>query len=170
MWTSEPKSDREYYLEQELEDARRREEEARQQEKEAREQRQRERQQQLEENYRTASTWPEALNKQEYLFRREFADQVRFEHEHNLEHEIDDWFEPGANACAKALEYWKEEESAIADEIKELEQKITDLRSGIAGKVADRLDNHEGMLDGWYHIAGDLREYDEDDLDRWLYW
>lgn len=165
MWSSyDEKTDNERYLEQQLEDAQRREEDARQQEKEAREQRKREWEQAVEEVMRTAKTWPEALQKQEFLFRREANFDI------GDPDYIDDWFAPGANACKQALEYWHEESEKVADEIKELEEKITALRAGIAGKVADRLDSHEGMLDGWYHVARDLREYDEDDLDRWLYW
>lgn len=158
------RTDNERYLEQQLEDARRQLEDSRRQEKEAREARMQEYRRMSEENQRTAETWPEALQKQEYLFRREANFDV------GDPDYVDEYFAPGADACAKALEYWKEESENVADEIEALEQKIIELRASIAHKVADRLDSHEGMLDGWYHVAGSLREYDEDNLDSWLYW
>lgn len=167
MWygnRSEPKSDREYYLEQDLEDARRQLEDSRRQEQEAREARMQEYRERAEENRRTAETWPEALQKQEFLFRREANFDV------GDPDYVDDYFAPGADACKKALEYWGEESEKVQSEIETLEQKIAELRAGIITKVADRLDTHEGMLDGWYSIAKDLRQVDEDDLDSWLYW
>lgn len=172
MWygNSEPKSDRERWLEQDLESARQQLEDSRRQEEEARKARMQEYRERAEKERRTAETWPEALQKQEYLFRQEVGYQRKFEREYDLEHEYDDYFEPGADACAKALEYWKEEAEKVQDEIEALEQKITELRTGIAHKVADRLDEHKDMPDGWYHTAGSLREYTEDNLGDWLCW
>lgn len=157
------KTDRERYLEnqvQELETERERECERQER---AREERMQEYREAAEAYNRSANSWPEALRKQIHLFRREAALWVN-------DPEPDTYFAPGAVACERALIIWSEVEVSKKAEIKELEAKIKAIRNSIRGEVADRLQAENKDNLGWLQVAEALRTYDDNNCDAWLDW
>lgn len=129
-------TERERYLDSELE--RTREElrslEAKHQEREEAERRRRreEMEQRIAEDERTAETWPEALQKQICLSEREITGD---------DEQCDRFFRESASACRKALEFWREVEAAQAPRIKALEEQIAALRDSIRLEVAAKLES-----------------------------
>lgn len=149
----------EFELEREREDRRRMEEEA----DERRRQRDEECRKRAEYDARHAESWPEALRKQMYLLRNEAiqwpGDDIDFP---------DNYFGPGAEACQRALEIWKEVESANTAKIVELEAQIKAIRDGIKTQVADQLESEgNDKPNGWRHVVAAIRE---EDYNSWLEW
>jgi hypothetical protein len=156
-WTRhEPATERERYLEYELERerdaARRREQEA----DEQRAARRREWREASEREWRTASDWPEALRKQAYLFAREFDPTDEFQ-----------WFEHGAAACDRALVIWTEVAAAKQAELDALRAQIAAVQHSIRLEVADRLEAEATGRAGWRMVAVAIRE---EEPERWLDW
>lgn len=164
MWygSSDDKTDRERQLEWELESARERERHREEEAREARRTREEERRERYEHRRRHAETWPEALDKQEALFRQEAALADGYD---------DGFFAASADACKRALEIWREEEKGVEETIRSLEAEIAALRNNVRFAVADRLEE-EGDRSGWGTVAGDLRNIEEEPgaLSNWLYW
>lgn len=144
-----------------------RSEQEEQQEREARDRKDRiqERIREMDERYRQARTWPEALGKQANLMGREIY----------LEREDDPgethYFSGGHNACQRALELWTQEEAKRAATIAELERRLAELRTDIRETVGSQLAT-ENNNSGWQFIAHALLAYDEDEdeLTDWLNW
>lgn len=161
------KTDHERYLEDEV----RRLEEEREREREEHEQARRERMREMRErseaNMRTAHTWPEALQKQAYLFQREAADWPEGDADFPIE--PDDYFGPGAKACERALEIWQDVAAGKEEQIKHLEAAIQAIKDSIRIEVAGKLES-ESDVAGWQHVAVALREYDDDSVSAWLDW
>lgn len=153
----------EYELEQAREDERRRQEEA----DRRREERQRERKQEWEWEQRHAGSWPEALRKQASLFRREANDWPASDPDFPID--PDTFFGPGADACERALEIWKEVEVAKKEQIAALEAQIQALRDSIRFEVSEKLEAEAvGKPQGWRHVAIAIRQ--DADPNRWLDW
>lgn len=134
-----------------------------------REERIREYRQRAEEYNRSASAWPEALQKQTYLFQREVnlwpADDSDFPDYK------DDHFGPGAEACKRALEIWQEVAAARQNAIEALEDQIQVIKNGIRLEVSEKL-LAEGTdkPNGWKSVASAIAQIDEDDVSSWLDW
>lgn len=166
MWytdSQQPTDSEVRYLQGELE----REREWRQQEQEDRYGEQKERQEELRERYesnrRTAETWPEALRKQASLMAEEAAHWTG----ELAEDYPDDWFGPGAKACNRALEIWKQVEASKQEKIQELQKQIATVQDEIRLEVARQLAS-ESDRDGWQHVARNIER--DEDLNNWLYW
>lgn len=162
MWTDETHTEKKLreekrYLESELEDARRRENERSEQESREREQRRREWKAEFESNYRTATTWPEALSKQASLSRKEIFPGD----------DSSDYFAQTAEACDKALEIWPEVAAEREDELESLRRQIRTIETEIRDTVALRL-SAENESNAWRQVAQALRaDYDKTE---WLNW
>lgn len=158
-----------YYLERELEEAREREERRINEADRQREERMREYRERSEANSRSASTWPEALHKQAYLFRCEANDWPAGDPDFPIE--PDDYFTPGAEACKRALEIWNEVAASRQNAIEALEDQIQIIKNGIRQEVSEKL-LAEGADKpaGWKSVASAIAEIDEDEVGSWLYW
>lgn len=156
-------TDSERKLKQQLDDAEyelQRERDERERERtEAYEKRQRDMQERISTYERTATSWPDALSKQAYLFDRE-ADPI------DEDDNISPWFAQGAAACRRALEMWSEEEAKVQPQIDALMEQVAKLRNSVRFAVADRLDAEGHSKD----VAGALREYTDADCGIWLDW
>jgi len=110
----------------------------------------------------TATTWPEALQKQADLMAAEAYDD-------DDPGSIGAYFARGELACKSALEIWREEEQKVASEISNLQRKIDLMRVCLRVAVANRLD--EEMPDNC-SVATAMREVPEtkEDLSEWLSW
>src|SRR3990172_7437219 len=108
---------------------------------------------------RHASSWPEALRKQQVLFRREANQWIADEFP-------DEYFGPGANACERALEIWEEEEKKRQAEADALRARLEAIGEEIRLAVADRL-AAESSEHGWTGVAQAIRE---EDYNNWLWW
>jgi len=157
----EEKSERERYLELEVEHCRKAEWEREEEWMREREERVREREERRECEMRCADDWPEALAKQVVLFEREAAlwsaDDAEF---------VDTWFGPGAEVCRRALEIWREVEAERQPEVDALRARIAAIEDGIREVVARRLEC-EGGGAAWEDVVRALRE---DDPEGWLCW
>lgn len=131
-------------------------------ERQTAEQRRRQRDAEWEENYRTASNWPEALAKQAVLFGRE----VHLEDD--TDPTEDHWFSTGQRACYKAVTLWRVEEAIMAPQIAALQAQIDALDRGIAAKVADALAAEDDSR-GAQAVINALRDPSLD-LTNWLNW
>jgi hypothetical protein len=155
--TDKDKSERENYLEYELErerEGRRQEDDRRQRESEERRAENHER---WEYEARRADTWPEALEKQSMLMWREAGILQEYE---------DGYFEGEARACDRALELWKEIAPTKQAEIEALEKQIEAIQFGICTEVATKL-AAEGMdKSSVVQALGD----EDVSLNNWLYW
>lgn len=157
------KTDAERKLKQQLDDAEyelQREREERERERtEAYEKRRRDMAERISAYDRTATSWPEALTKQAYLFDRD-SDPI------DEDDNISLWFARGAKACRRAVQMWTEEEAKVKPQIDELMAQVTTLRDTVRFSVADRLEaeGHET------HVSDALREYDEHSCEFWLDW
>jgi len=128
-------------------------------ERQSREDRRREFDEQIKLEERTATSWPEALGKQATLFRREAAQWI-------TDGDPDNLFGPGAQACDRALEIWKEIAAGKQAAIDELKAQIAAIQDSIRVETADRLEA-ESKIEGWRYVATALRT---EDMNRWLYW
>jgi predicted nucleic acid-binding Zn-ribbon protein len=161
MWygiNTEKKTERELYLESELE--RYREEEERLREERYRERKECEaaREIEREERLHWADNWPDALRKQVVLCRREASyDDVE---------DIDQFFSSTADACERALELWKAVAGKLQPEIDELEARIAAIRNEIPSHVANLLEE-EMKIDAWKHVVDALRSGDRRDFLDW---
>ena len=148
------KEEQERQLERERETHRRQEEEHR-----------RELRERIAERERTASTWPEAFQKQQRLMWREYRAYPDL-----MEGETVHYFKEGAEACQRASELWAEIEAANQAKIEELERQIAALRAGILQQVSERL-KAERQTDGWLSVANEIvSENYADDPGDWLDW
>lgn len=156
--TYQKKSPEVEQLEWELEQAR----EGRRQWEEEQERQREARQREREENYyylrRTAETWPEALRKQMALFADEAAQWTD---------ELDNYFGPGADACNRALEIWRQVESSKQAKITELRRQLEAVQDEIRLEVAKQLSS-ENNVSSWRHVANAIEE--NEDLENWLNW
>jgi hypothetical protein len=161
------RTDRERYLENELERLESERHEEYEECERRREERMREYRERAEAHNRSASSWPEALSKQAYLFQREANDWPA--DDPDFPSEADDYFGPGSEACKRALVIWEEVEASKAEEIKALEAQIEALRESIKLEVSEKL-LAEGVDKplGWKSVAWAIR--DEEDPGRWLDW
>lgn len=155
------------YLQDEIDRLERDRREQQEQAERQREERMRQYREQAERHNRTASTWPEALSKQAYLFQREANDWPADDPDFPIE--ADTYFGPGSEACKRALVIWKEVEASKAEEIKALEAKIEALKESVKLEVSEKL-LAEGAdkPSGWKSVAWAIR--DEEDPGRWLDW
>lgn len=132
-----------------------------------REQRRAEWRDRIEYDSRTASTWPEALARQESLCAVEAATD---------DDEMGWFFTAQVYACRRALEIWPEESVRVQPQIDELERQLEQLRKSIALAVADRLEQEHVDDDDPKHDVGQvvsvLRGMEEDTgkLSAWLDW
>ena len=99
-YSIDKRTDRERELEYQLEQMRDEEQRRNKEAEEARQERLEEYRRQSLAADRTASSWPEALRKQAYLYRRE-ANEAG-------EYDAGNYFGNSAAACERALEIWKE--------------------------------------------------------------
>src|SRR3990167_8475150 len=158
-YRKEEKTDNERYLEDELERHRQAEERRNAEEERQRHARRQEFQEQIRMDERHASSWPEALRKQQVLFRREANQWVADEFP-------DNYFAPGANACERALEIWEEEEKKRQAEADALRARLEAIDEEVRLAVAERL-AAESSEQGWKHVAQAIRE---EDYNNWLWW
>ncbi len=155
------RTDRERYLEAELDRIRQVEERRTREAIEAREKRRREFQQQLTEAERSANDWPEALIKQSGLMRREVGIDPD-------EPEETDYFAQGYKACDAALKLWRDEAHKRQPAIEELTRQLEAIQRDIRHAVADGLEA-QSDTPGWRHVAAVLRD-DDMDPSEWLNW
>jgi hypothetical protein len=131
LYQKDTRTDRERYLEDELDREREQQQckdDRREQERKAREET---RHQEWDYEYRQASDWPDALEKQIYLCSREVRE--------GEDETVDNFFGNTVAACEKALELWPEVASSKQAEIEELEKKIAAIRDDIRLEVAEKL-------------------------------
>lgn len=154
----------EYEIERLLDEQRRQREDA---ERDRQEQR---RYWQEQDNYdrHYASSWPEALQKQEALCRNEAT--LWWRNKSNFEEwDGDDFFGSSADACQRALEIWKEVEASKQPQIKALERQIEAINDDIRSQVADKLETeNDTKQSGWRNVVKALRE--NEDFNEWLWW
>lgn len=162
------KTDRELYLENELERYRRDEEERYERQEVERQERRRQQKESWEVANRTASTWPEALRKQAYLFEREANEWPP--NDPDFPCEPDDLFGPGAAACKYALSIWDEVAASKRDAIEALEAQIKTIKDSVRIEVADKVESQGNNVAGWKQVAQALREHSENELSAWLNW
>jgi len=168
MYGQKTKTDREEYLEYELERERNDRRLAEEHERDLANQREKERRYKAERSYRQASTWPEALDKQASLMCREY-------NQYPEEPKEEDMFWTGAEACKRALAIWPEEAGKVEKEIEQLLERVEKLRQGVVEAVGIRLEAEWTGQDagsgraGWMGIAVSLKD-PETDLDSWLDW
>jgi hypothetical protein len=152
-------TDREKYLEDQLEDELRRSQEEDERRRKADETRRHERLEYMREQERYAESWPEAFSKQARLCWREhnqFPEQM----------ESDDYFKVAAEANEKALEIWTQVEAGKKAEFEAMEKQIKDLWDLVRTETADQLE-----------AASDRKEYADTaeqirkgDLNSYLDW
>lgn len=155
-WNRETKTEREHYLEYELE----RERELNRQYEQAEEARRAALRREWAESAAfmdcTAADWPEALRKQAALFAREFDPT-----------DDDQWFEHGAAACERALALWDEIAASKQTLLDDLRAQIAAVEDSIRVEVSERLAAEGQGRRGWNHVANAIRE---EDPERWLDW
>jgi hypothetical protein len=162
-YSKDERTDRERYLEDELERERDAARERERIEDERREQRQREREEMRAYEARQADTWPEALRKDLNLLRREIDPEY--------EASDGDWFfTDAAAATERALEIWDEHEKAHYARIEELHRLIEQEKEAIKQGVASQLEKEtplrtikgeEKQNYGWNTIVQSLRDFDD---------
>jgi hypothetical protein len=164
-YRSDDRTDRERYLENELEDVRRAEEERREREERAREERRREWQEQRSYEERQADSWPEAFQKQAHLCWREHNNFP--EQDSSITGDPDDdYFKDAAQANEKALEIWREVVASKKAKLDELQAQIDAVMESVRLEVADKLEAISDKL-GYRSTAQAIRD---DELDRYLDW
>lgn len=161
-YSKDNRTDRERYLEDELERERESQRERDRIEDERREQSRREREEMRQYEERQADSWPEAFQKQARLCWREHN---LFPEDENMD-EFDHYFKYMAQANEKALEIWLEVEAGKKAQITELQKQIEAVRDSIRDEVADKL---IAVNDGaaYQQTAEAIRA---DDLERYLDW
>lgn len=158
LYSKDVRTDRERYLEDELERERDAACEHDRREVEAREQRSREKQEQWRYEERHADSWPEAFQKQANLCWRE---QNQFPDD-------DPYFKEIALANEKALEIWCEVSASVSKqaELEELQKKIDAVWDTVRLEVADKLIESNDRKE-WQSVASAIRE---DKLAGYLDW
>ena len=151
-YTATETTDRERYLQDELDrcresDERRLDDARREQERARQESRER-----MEQRWRTADDWPEALRKNITLLRYEVSGLPD-------EADLDAMFENSAQACERALNIFQ------SNEVKAIEDKIQALRLKILNVVASNLEQDERPE--FQDVAQQLRENEPEDLLNW---
>lgn len=134
LYQKDEQTDRERYLENELErerEQRRREHQRLQEEIEQRRMEWREKSYYEE---RQADSWPEAFQKQASLCWREFNSWPG-----DVPGVEDSYFEKLAQANEKALEIWREVSASKQDELDELQKRIEAVWDAVRNEVADKL-------------------------------
>lgn len=159
------RTDRERYLEDELERERDAQRERDRVEDERRESGRREREEVRRYEERQAGSWPEAFQKQIRLCWREhnlFPESVT----DGEDSEIDNYFKEMAEANEKALALWREVEAGKQEKIKELQRQIEAVQDEIRNETADKL---EAVRDtaAYRNTAYSIRN---DDLSDYLNW
>ena len=157
-YSKDKRTDRERYLEDEVERYQDAEERGRLAREDERKQCQRNRQEEHEDELRRADDWPDALNKQIVLCRREVND--------GGDEEIGGFFGNTILACEKALDIWQFVEAGKQTEIKALEEKISEIQDSIRGEVAKQLEESDSRRE-FAQVADQIRE---DELGRFLDW
>lgn len=138
-YSKDDRTDRERYLERELEDAREAENRRYEQEERRREERQREREEMWRYEERQADSWPEAFQKQANLCWREHR-QFPDQNSEATGDPLDDYFKNMAQANEKALEIWREVEASKQARIEELQKQIDAIQDEIRNETADKLE------------------------------
>jgi len=133
LYRKDDRTDRERYLEEELERARSDEEKRQERADQEREERRRELKEQWTYEERQADSWPEALRKQAILCWREH-NQYPPDPDDN-----DHFFEYTALANEKALEIWREVSKRKQVELDALQKQIEAVGDAIRNEVADKL-------------------------------
>lgn len=144
-------------LQQYQDDERRRQEESAEQ----RTQREQDRKERWEIECRNAETWPEALSKQAILM----AKEARYETTAD-DDEFGTYFTDSVKACNRALEIWREIESAKQSKVEELQRQLESARDEIRLEVAQKLASESDTI-GWRGVASSI---EEDALEGWLDW
>ena len=127
------RTEQERYLQDEVDSYREREERQRRERDEERESRRREFRGRMQMAERTADNWPDALQKQIGLCRREITGLAG-------ESDFDEFFENEAEACERALIIWRDVESVKALEADDLRARLLEIDSEIESEVAKRLE------------------------------
>jgi len=105
-----------------------------------------------------ANDWPDALNKQIVLCRREVND--------GGDEEIGNFFGNTILACEKALDIWQFVEAGKQAEIKKLEDKISEIKYSIREEVAKQLEASDSRSE-FAQVANQIRD---DQLASFLDW
>ncbi len=148
------------YLEDQLEQYKEAERQRNEEAAEKRAQQEKERQQYLYAEYRTAETWPEALQKQASLMARE----ANYEAGENFRPGT--YFTDSVEACERGLEIWREVEETKQAQTKELQRQLEAARDEIRFAVARQLASESDKI-GWQGVASSI---EEDTLEGWLDW
>ncbi|MHC4687966.1 MAG: hypothetical protein ACYTEW_27240 [Planctomycetota bacterium] len=149
------------YLEYELERYKEEERDRQEQAEQSRRRREQRRREEWQYEQRTAQTWPEALQKQAWLFGAEVDEFDALN---------DNYFADGADACKRALEIWSEVAASKAEAIAELEQQILAIKESVRLEVAAKLEAEAGDRPGWKGAAQTIKDTDETGLTDWLNW
>lgn len=155
---NEKKTDRERFLEDELERERQSAREAEEREYEARERSRKERRAEYEQEQRSASSWPEALQKQAWLCQREINQYDTPEMKGYFEPE-DGYFANLVKANEAALKIWHKIAAARQAE-------IDAIWNSIRNQVADELEAESDRSE-YKQTAQALRD---DELENYLDW
>jgi 5-methylthioribose kinase len=158
-------TDRERYLEEELERERESQRERDRIEAERRESQRREREEMRRYEERQASSWPEAFRKQIVLCWREHNAYPEFNSEATGD-PTDDYFKNMAQANEKALEIWREVEASKQKKIKELQRQIDAVQDEIRNETADQLESVSDKME-YRNTADSIRD---DNPDAYLNW
>lgn len=148
------------YLEDQLEQYKEYERKRNKEAAEKQAQKKKDRQEYLYNEYRTAETWPEALQKQASLMARE----ANWEAGENFKRGT--YFYDSVKACERGLEIWREVEDAKQAKIKELQRQLEATRDEIRFEVAQQLASESDKV-GWQGVASSI---EEDTLEGWLDW
>ena len=158
-WSKNKKTENEQALEWKLE--RCREQERRQGEEDSQRSREEAKRmrERIEENLRSADSWPEALRKQAHLYSKEAR-------QYTPDDEPDDYFGSGAEACERALVIGVEGKQSRHVEVDEIQKRLDAIQEEIRLAVADRLMG-ESENPNWREVASAIRS---GDYWNWLNW
>lgn len=136
---TDDQTQRERYLEEELERERDAQRERDRIEDERREARQREREEMWRYEERQADSWPEAFQKQAHLCWREH-NAYPDANTDTTGDPLDDYFKNMAQANEKALKIWRDVEYSKQEKIKELQRQLEAVQDEIRNETADQLE------------------------------
>ena len=160
LYSKDNRTDRERYLEDELEREREARLERDRRDDEAREKLRKEHQEQWRSSYRQADSWPEAFQKQANLTWRE----------HNQyppdPDDVDRFFEQTALANEKALEIWHQVSTSKQAKLEELQKQIDAVWDAVRNEVADELIKSSDRKE-YLYVASAIRD---DELAGYLDW
>ena len=151
------RTDRESYLEDEVERYREAEEHQREEREGERERKRKEFRKRMREAERTADNWPDALQKQIHLCRKEISGIPD-------EADLDEFFENEARACERALVIWQEVESVKTLEADKLRERLVEIDGEIVEEVAGRLEKENFS---WRHVAAGIRDGEPSEFLNW---